>query len=85
VAHNLRGAGPLQGLVEPSTQIGPTPDYEAEADRARLELGGDGLDRLAFSRNDRTLGAEIAAASAAYKIALARRAGYRRLAEAIGS
>ena len=84
MAHNLQGAGPLQGPVEPSTQIGPTPDYQAEADRARLELGGDGLDRLAFSRNDRTLGDEIAASSAD-EIALARRAGYRRLAEAIGS
>lgn len=74
--HLPQGAGPLQGPVKPSAQIGPTPDYEAEADRARLELGGDGLDRLAFSRNDRTLGDEIA---------MARRAGYRRLAEAIGS
>jgi hypothetical protein len=62
MAHILQSAGPLQGPVRPSTQIGPTPDYEAEADRARLELGGDGLDRLAFSRNDRTLGEEIAVA-----------------------
>jgi hypothetical protein len=86
VAHILQGASPLQGPVEPSTEIGPTPDYKAETDRARLELGGDGLDRLAFSRrNDRTLGDEIAAASWGDEISLARRAGYRRLAEAIGS
>ena len=78
-------AGPLHGPVAPSRQMGPTPDYDAEADRARLELGGDDLDRLAFGRNDRTLGDEIAAASAADEIALARRAGYRRLANAIGS
>jgi hypothetical protein len=83
MAHILQGAGPLQGPVVPSTQIGPTPDYEGEADRARLDLGGDDLDRLAFGRHDRTLGDEIAAASAAYEIALARRAGYRRLAKAI--
>jgi hypothetical protein len=85
VEHLPRGTGPLQGPVEPSTQIGPTPDYQAEADRARLELGGDGLDRLAFSRNDRTLADQIAAASAANETALARRAGYRRLARAIGA
>lgn len=65
MARILQDAGPLQGPVAPSTQIGPTPDYEAEADRARLELGGDDLDRLAFSRNDRTLSDEIAAASPA--------------------
>lgn len=85
MARILQGASPLQGPVEPSTQIGPTPDYKAETDRARLELGGDRLDRLAFSRNDRTLGDEIAAASSADEIAFARRAGYRRIAEAIGS
>jgi hypothetical protein len=85
MARILQDAGPLHGPLAPSTQIGPTPDYEGEADRGRLELGGDGLDRMAFSRNDRTLGDEIAAASSADEIALARRAGYRRLAEAIGS
>jgi hypothetical protein len=65
MARILRDAGPSQGPLSPSTQIGPTPDYEAEADRGRLALGGDDLDRLAFSRNDRTLGDEIAAASSA--------------------
>ena len=85
MAYILQVASPLQGPVESSTQIGPTPDYKAETDRARLELGGDGLDRLAFSRSDRTLGDEIATASSADEIASARRAGYRRLAEAIGS
>lgn len=58
-------AGWLHAPLSPSTQIGPTPDYEGEADRGRLELGGDGLDRMAFSRNGRrTLGDEIAAVTA---------------------
>jgi hypothetical protein len=85
MARFTQDAGPLHSPLAPSTQIGPTPDYEAEAERARLELGGDELDRTAFGRNDRTLGDEIAAASLADETALARRAGYRRLARAIGS
>jgi hypothetical protein len=59
----LQDAGQSHLPLSPSTQMGPTPDYGTEADRARLELGGDDLDRMAFSRNDRTLGDEIAAAS----------------------
>lgn len=58
-------AGRLHAPLSPSTQVGPTPDYEGEADRGRLELGGDGLDRMAFGRNERrTLGDEIAAVTA---------------------
>jgi hypothetical protein len=65
MTRNPLDAGRLHALRSPSAQIGPTPDYEGEADRGRLELGGDDLDRMAFSRNGRrTLGDEIAAVTA---------------------
>jgi len=57
--------GRLHAPRSPSVQIGPSPDYEGEADRGRLELGGDGLDHMAFGRDERrTLGDEIAAVTA---------------------
>src|SRR6266568_9033172 len=43
VGHSQSQSSPLQGS--------PVPDYEAEADRGRLKLGGDELARRAFDRN----------------------------------
>jgi hypothetical protein len=63
MARILQDAGHSHLPLSPSRQIGPTPDYGTEAERARLELGGDQLDRMAFNRTDRTLGDEIAAAT----------------------
>lgn len=66
----LQDAGHPQSPPSSSTQRRPAPDFEAEAVRGRLELGGDELDRMAFGRNERrTLGDEIAAASRAKETA----------------